>query len=66
MTRVAPVLALALCLLATGCATPTLQQRQDNWRRFRDVTRATCLVGAAKDPAMPDDVRQWCSRVVGP
>lgn len=56
------VLLAAVLLAATGCSAPTLQQRQDNWRRLRDVTRATCVVGAA-DPAQPVDVRQWCSKV---
>ncbi len=55
---------LVLCLLAAaGCATPTLQQRQDGWRLWQGSVRATCVVGAAKDAAMPDDVRRWCEDV---
>jgi hypothetical protein len=52
--------ALLLSLFAlAGCAAPTLQQRQANWQTYRDSVRATCVVGQA-DPAMPDDVRDWC------
>lgn len=58
-------LVAALLLAAAGCSAPTLQQRQDNWRRFRDMTRATCVVGQG-DPAMPNDVRPWCERVAEP
>lgn len=53
-------------LLLAACATPTLQQRQDNWRLYRGSVRATCVVGAAHDKAMPGDVRDWCVRAVGP
>ena len=56
---------LPLLLLAAACTAPTLQQRQDNWRRVRDVTRAECVVGRA-DPAMPPEVRDWCVVVIGP
>lgn len=56
---------LPLLLLALGCQTPTLQQRQDSWRRVRDVTRAECVVGRA-DPAMPPEIRDWCMVVIGP
>ncbi len=57
---------LPALLLVAGCATPTLQQRQDNWRYWQGSVRATCLVGAAKDPALPDDVRRWCKVTVDP
>lgn len=64
--KVTPNAALVLFGLAlSSCSAPTLQQRQDNWRKVRDVTRAECMVGQA-DPAMPDDVREWCVRVVEP
>lgn len=56
---------LLLALLSASCATPTLQQRQDSWRKVRDVTRAECMVGQI-DPAMPTDVRAWCALVTGP
>lgn len=59
------VLLFVVLLAPLACTAPTLQQRQDNWRRFRDVTRATCVVGAA-DPAMPEDVRTWCVRMAEP
>ena len=59
------VLLPALLALAS-CAAPTLQQRQDNWRRYRDTTRAVCLIGAAKDRAMPTEVKLWCVNVVDP
>lgn len=51
-----------VCLVALGCSTPTLQQRQANWQRWQDMTRATCVVGLT-DPAMPADVRELCERV---
>lgn len=54
-----------LLLAAPACATPTLQQRQDSWRKFRDVTVATCKVGKY-DPAIPADVRRWCSEAAEP
>lgn len=57
---------VSLLLALSSCATPTLQQRQANWRRVMDVTRAECMVGQHADPAMPDDVREWCVRVVEP
>lgn len=57
--------ALLFCLLLPACAAPTLAQRQDAWRKFRDGTVATCKVGKY-DPAMPDDVRPWCVKVVEP
>lgn len=53
------------CLLLSACSAPTLQQRQETWRRVRDVTRAECMLGRA-DPAMPPDVRDWCMVVIGP
>lgn len=65
MTHAQAAVFAALLLFASGCSTPTLQQRQDNWRRFRDVTRATCAVGQG-DPAMPPEVREWCARTVAP
>ena len=49
----------------SACTAPTLQQRQDNWRRYQDATRATCVVGQA-DPAMPPEVRAWCAEVAAP
>lgn len=55
-----------LALLCASCAAPTLAQRQDNWRLYQGSVRATCLVGAARDPAMPGDVREWCQTVVVP
>lgn len=55
-------LLLALLPFAASCSAPTLQQRQDNWRRFRTGVMTTCVVGAA-DPAMPNDVRLWCEAV---
>lgn len=61
----ANVAAIVVYFSACSCAAPTLQQRQDNWFRYRDMTRATCTVGQA-DPAMPEDVRAWCVRAVGP
>lgn len=50
-----------LTLLILSCSAPTLQQRQGAWRQVRDTTRAECLLGK-NDPAMPDDVRDWCER----
>ena len=61
-----PFVIPALCLALGACAAPTLEQRVQAWERYRDVTRATCLVGAAKDPAMPTDVRAWCAEVTAP
>jgi hypothetical protein len=58
------VFLLPLLLLA-ACAAPTLQQRQDSWRRYRDVTLATCMVGQG-DKAMPTEVRHWCAEVTAP
>ncbi len=55
----------ALLTLA-ACTAPTMAQRQDNWHRVRDIVRAECMVGQATDPAMPDDVREWCVKVVEP
>lgn len=60
------VAAVALYLATCSCAAPTLQQRQDAWLRYRDATRAVCLVGAAKDKAMPTEVKLWCVNVVDP
>jgi hypothetical protein len=57
--------ALVFCLLVSACSAPTLQQRQENWRRHRDLTRVGCVLGRA-DPAMPPDVRDWCMVVIGP
>jgi hypothetical protein len=54
-----------LLLLLTGCATPTMAQREANWHKFQDATRATCLVGRV-DPSMPGDVRFWCVEVLAP
>ena len=56
---------LLATLLLVGCATPTLQQRQDTWLRYQAATRATCVVGS-RDTAMPTEVRAWCAEVVGP
>jgi hypothetical protein len=56
---------LLLALFMSACAAPTLQQRQANWRRYQDMTRATCAVGEV-DPAMPTDVRVWCAEVTEP
>jgi len=62
----APHVALVfLCLASCACSAPTLAQRQANWQKFRDVTRATCLVGSA-DPERPADVAAWCERVNEP
>jgi len=58
-------LPLLLALLLSACTAPTLQQRQVNWRRVRDVTRAECVVGQA-DPAMPPEIHAWCRKVVEP
>ena len=56
-------LVLVFALLATsGCAAPTLQQRQGAWRKHVTIQRATCVVGMG-DPAMPADVREWCAQV---
>ena len=55
-----PVLFCALLLSA--CTAPTLQQRQDNWRKVKSGTQAACVVGQA-DPAMPPEVREWCTEV---
>ncbi len=52
-------------LMSAGCVAPTLAQRQANWEKFRDTTRATCLVGKV-DPAMPASVSQWCAGVLAP
>lgn len=57
---------LLLTLFLPSCAAPTMAQRQDAWLRYRDSTRAVCLVGAAKDPAMPTEVKLWCLGVVEP
>lgn len=54
-----------LCLLAIGCTAPTLAQRQANWFRLRDVTRAECVVGTV-DPAMPTEIHEWCDGLVAP
>ena len=58
--------ALFFALLCASCAAPTLAQRQDAWLRYRDTTRAVCLIGAAKDKAMPTEVKLWCVNVVDP
>lgn len=56
----------ALLLAAAGCTAPTLAQRQENWRTHVKVQKLTCLTGMRYDPAMPEDVRQFCARVVEP
>ncbi len=56
---------LLLIMAFSACSTPTLQQRQDNWRKFQTTTKTTCKVGRY-DPAMPVDVRSWCSEVTTP
>jgi hypothetical protein len=53
---------LSVCLLATACATPSFQQRQEAWRKHMTTQQATCRLGAI-DPAMPDDVRVWCAEM---
>ncbi len=59
-------LCVLLPLLLSSCAAPTLAQQQDSWRVYRDSVRATCVVGSAKDPAMPTEVKLWCNGVVDP
>lgn len=55
-----------IVLMLTGCAsTPTLQQRQDAWTKYRKGVVVTCKVGAF-DPAMPTDVKTWCVKVREP
>lgn len=52
-----------LILIFSACsAAPTIQQRQDNWNKYRTSVEVTCKVGRY-DPAMPTDVRAWCSEV---
>ena len=54
-----------LVLLVTGCTAPTLQQRQDDWRKYQNLVRSTCAIGK-KDPAMPTEVKAWCAEVEAP
>ncbi len=59
----APLVCCLLAALAAGCASvPTLAQRQEAWRTHVTTQRAVCVVGLG-DPAMPDDVREWCLEV---
>jgi hypothetical protein len=58
--------ALLFAVLAlASCTAPSLAQRQANWQRFVSATQATWVVGMA-DPAMPGNVRAWCSEVTAP
>lgn len=60
----APLVCCLLAALAAGCASvPTLAERQEAWRKFRKDVTFVCSVGMQADPAMPEDVTDWCVEV---